>query len=191
LESTSFYAEQGGNLNGKCHGFYFFMFQNTAFFLLSNIRFIVLENDTRTAYHDNIVMYVSLLIFFVLLNSILWVLIFLVLDFLYWSNWRPFWFIPSLQCPNFWRIYSSYWFSYWRKWQIFCGWQSYMQGITGNIYFLFINYFVISFYLWKFSLLLMILCRLIMIGVNSLPPTIPVNTCWTLLSGYAPKAVYP
>jgi len=77
LESTSFYAEQGGNLIGKCHGFYFFfMFQNTTFFLLSDIRFIVLENDTQTAYHDSIVVYVSLLIFFVLLNSILWVLIF-------------------------------------------------------------------------------------------------------------------
>jgi hypothetical protein len=51
--------------------FIFFMFQNTAFFLLSDIRFIVLENDTRIAYHDSIVVYVSLLIFFVLLNSIL------------------------------------------------------------------------------------------------------------------------
>jgi hypothetical protein len=51
--------------------FIFFMFQNTTFFLLSDIRFIVLENDTRTTYHDSIVVYVSLLIFFVLLNSIL------------------------------------------------------------------------------------------------------------------------
>ena len=68
LESISFYAEQGGNLIGKCHGFYFFMFLNTVFFLLSDM---VLENDTRTTYHDSIVVYVSLLIFFVLLNSIL------------------------------------------------------------------------------------------------------------------------
>jgi hypothetical protein len=76
LESTSFYVEQGGNLIGKCHGFYFFYVSEYYFFLTSDIRFIVLENDTQTAYHDSIVVYVSLLIFFVLLNSILWVLIF-------------------------------------------------------------------------------------------------------------------